>query len=238
MTRLLFPVLLFACSAPPPLPAPPPREPSRVGGTVKVSAAIRFKPKAVVLDPACAALVEGPLFQEERQVDKDGGAPGVIVYLKHGLEGRTFEAPKEKVLLQLKGHRFVPAVFGLRAGQELTIRNEEDHPYCVHALPFNNREFNVGLPKRGIEFTKRFDTVEVPIRIKDDCHPWMGAWVAVLPHPFFAVTDGAGRFEIPGLPPGKYTIEAWHSLYAPVTKEVEVGERGEVKADMEFTRRR
>ena len=234
MMKLLLPGLLIACAAPPASP----QEPARVHGTVKVNAAIRPKPKAFVLDPACAAFVEGPLFLEDRQVDKDGGAPGVIVTVKLGLEGRAFEVPKEKVLLQIKGHRFVPSVFGMRAGQELTIRNEEDHPYCVHALPFNNKEFNVGLPRSGIEFTKKFDTVEVPIRIKDDVHPWMGAWVAVLPHPFFAVTDGTGSFEIPGLPPGKYTIEAWHSLYAPVTKEVEVGEKGEVKADLEFTRRR
>jgi len=234
MMKLLLPLLLIACSAPP----APPQEPARVTGTVKVNAAIRHKPKAVVLDPACAALVEGPLFQEERRVDKDGGAPGVIVYVKRGLEGRAFEPPKEKALLQIKGHRFVPGVFGVRVGQELTIRNEEDHPYCVHALPFHNKEFNVGLPRRGIEFTKKFETAEVPIRIKDDVHPWMGAWVSVLPHPFFAVTGGTGSFEIPGLPPGKYTIEAWHSLYVQVTKEIEVGEKGEVKADLEFTQRR
>ncbi len=231
--KLLLPVFLIACST-------PPQEPPRVSGTVKVNAALRpkFKPKPVVLDPACAALVEGPLFQEERQVDKDGGAPGVLVYVKRGLEGRTFEAPKEKVVLQTQGHRFVPSVFGMRAGQELTIRNEEDHPYCVHALPFYNKEFNVGLPKRGVEFTKKFDTVEVPIRIKDDVHPWMGAWVAVLPHPFFAATDASGTFAIAGLPPGKYTIEAWHSLYAPVTMEIDVGEKQAVKVDLEFTQRR
>jgi len=216
--KLLLPLLLIACSGRSALP----EEAFTVSGTVTVNAALVPKPRAVALAPACAAIAGGPLFEEERRVDKDGGVPGAIVHVKRGLEGRTFERPAEKAVIRTRGHRLVPAVLGIRAGQELTIRNEDDHAYCVHALPFENKEFNVGLPKRGVEFTKRFDKAELPIRIKDDCHPWMGAWIGVFSHPYFAVTDASGKFEIKGLPPGRYVLELWHPRYSTLTQEIDL----------------
>lgn len=216
--RCLLPVILIACSAPQTLQ----EKAVSVSGTVTVEAALVPRSRAVPLAPACAAIAGGPLFEEERRVDTDGGVPGAIVHVKRGLEGRVFERPSGKAVIRIQGHRFVPAVIGVRAGQELTIRNEDDHSYGVHALPFNNKEFDVGLQKRGAEFTKSFGKEEIPIRIKDDCHPWMGAWVGAFSHPCFAVTDASGKFEIKGLPPGRYVLEIWHPRYQTLTKEVDL----------------
>ncbi len=58
-----------------------------------------------------------------------------------------------------------------------------------------------------------FTAPEVMVRFKCDVHPWMASWVGVVAHPFFAVSDNAGKFDIKGLPPGTYTLEAWHEKY-------------------------
>jgi uncharacterized surface anchored protein len=52
----------------------------------------------------------------------------------------------------------------------------------------------------------------VPVKVNCDFHPWMKAWHLPLDHPFMAVTDADGKFEIKGLPPGKYTFFVWHEI--------------------------
>ena len=67
-----------------------------------------------------------------------------------------------------------------------------------------------------------FPKGEVMFPFKCSIHPWMTAWAGVLDHPFFAVTKADGTFEIRGLPPGKYTIAAWHGKVGTVEKVIEV----------------
>ena len=67
---------------------------------------------------------------------------------------------------------------------------------------------------------KKFDKPEVPLRFKCDVHKWMGAYSGVFNHPFFAVTNDQGTFEIKNLPPGNYVIEAWHEKYGTQTQNV------------------
>ena len=71
------------------------------------------------------------------------------------------------------------------------------------------------------------------IPIKCNVHPWMTAYVGVLPHPFFSVTGDDGTFEITGLPPGDYVIEAWHEEYGTFTQNVTVG--ASETQEIEFT---
>jgi len=71
------------------------------------------------------------------------------------------------------------------------------------------------------------------VPIKCNVHPWMKAYVGVVAHPFFAVTGDAGTFTIKGLPPGTYTIEAWHEKYGTQTQQVTVGAKE--RKTVEFT---
>ena len=63
------------------------------------------------------------------------------------------------------------------------------------------------------------------VPFKCDVHPWMFAWVGVVDHPFFAVTGADGSFSLEGLPPGTYTIEAWHESLGAQTQTVTIGEQ-------------
>jgi hypothetical protein len=72
------------------------------------------------------------------------------------------------------------------------------------------------------------------VRLGCDVHPWMTAWVGVVEHPFFAVTDAEGRFEIAGVPAGSYTISAWHERLGTIERKVTV-QKGMAPIELELT---
>jgi hypothetical protein len=118
------------------------------------------------------------------------------------------------------------------AGQTLRIRNSDPTNHNIHFLPKVNPEKNFSQPKQGMESDMTLQ-VEAPFKVKCDVHPWMGAHIGVFDHPFFATTAEEGTFELKNLPPGKYTIEAWHEQWGSQTATVEV-KSGETK-EQDFT---
>lgn len=159
-------------------------------------------------------------------VAADGGLKNAFVYVKDGLDpAYSFDTPSSPALLDQKGCRYTPRVLGLRTGQPLRIVNSDPTLHNVHALPLANREFNKGTPTIGSNTTQTFTTPEVMVRFKCDVHGWMAAWVGVVAHPFFAVTDATGAFDIKGLPPGEYTIEAWHEKFGTRVAHVTIGDK-------------
>jgi plastocyanin len=159
-------------------------------------------------------------------VRDDGSLKNVFVHVKAGLDpAYSFPVPTEAVVLDQKGCIYTPRVLGVRVGQTIEIVNSDPTLHNVHAVPLANQEFNKGQPFQGMRERQVFTVAEVPVRFMCNVHGWMAAYVGVVPHPFFAVTDEAGRFELKGLPPGTYTIEAWHEKFGRQTETVTVAER-------------
>jgi plastocyanin len=152
-----------------------------------------------------------------------GGLQNVFVYVKDGLGDLKFPVPTTPVVLDQQGCTYVPRVVGIQAGQPLEIRNSDSTLHNIHAVPANNREFNRGSPLKGVKHTHVFTTPEVMVPFRCDVHNWMNAWVGVLDHPFYAVSGPGGAFEIRGVPPGTYTIEAWHEKLGTQTQTVTLG---------------
>jgi plastocyanin len=166
----------------------------------------------------------------------DGALQNVFVYVKDGLDpAYTFTPPTTSVLLDQKACRYAPRVLGVMVGQPLEIVNSDSTLHNVHALPRQNQEFNKGQPVQGSRMTQTFTVPEVMVRFKCDVHGWMTAWVGVLPHPFFAVTGPDGSFELKGLPPGTYTVEAWHEKFGTRTATVTVGDRQTATTSFTFS---
>ena len=140
-------------------------------------------------------------------IGADGALKNVFVYIKDGLDPALLVRRRrpQAVVLDQKGCIYSPRVVGVRVGQPLEIVNSDPTLHNVHALPMANQEFNQGQPFQGIRMTKTFTAPEVMVRFKCDVHGWMAAYVGVVAHPFFAVTDADGTFEMKGLPPGTYT---------------------------------
>ena len=119
-------------------------------------------------------------------------------------------------------------------GQSLVILNSDPTLHNIHALPKNNEEFNQGQPFQNMKLEKEFSVAEVMVRFKCDVHPWMGAFMGVLDHPFFAVSGGDGSFSIEGLPAGEYVLEAWHETLGTQTQSVSVAEDGAAEVAFDF----
>jgi plastocyanin len=156
-------------------------------------------------------------------VASNGGLQNVFVYVKDGLGNLKFPAPASPVVLDQKGCWYIPRVFGIQVGQSLDMVNSDETLHNVHAMPAANREFNRGQGMKGLKSTTVFTTPEVMVPFKCDVHKWMNAWVGVVEHPFYAVSGAGGAFEIKGLPPGTYTIEAWHEKLGTQTQMVTIG---------------
>lgn len=183
-------------------------------------------------DPLCKP-EPGATF-ETLLVGGNNGIQNVFVYVKDGLGPRTYPVPAEPVLLDQKGCRYIPHVFGIQVGQTLRVTNSDPALHNVNATPKENKGFNFGQPAGVPAATRVFDRPEVGMPFRCDVHNWMNAYAGVVAHPFFAVTKPDGSFEIKGLPPGTYTVEAWHEQLGTQTQSVTVDGKTPAKAAFEF----
>ena len=172
-------------------------------------------------DPKCKLMHPQGIDPDQVIVNSNGTLKNVFVYAKEGVTGK-FDAPKEAVVFNQEGCQYHPKVFGIQVNQPLEIVNSDDTLHNVHALPTQSQAFNLGMPIKGMKLKKTFTKPEVMVKIKCEVHPWMGAWAGVLEHPFFGVTGDDGSAQIKNLPPGEYTIEAWHEKYGAQTQKVTV----------------
>jgi hypothetical protein len=176
-------------------------------------------------DPACATGNSGDVHAESFVAD-NGGLQNVFVYIKDGLGNKyIFDTPTEPVKLDQKGCRYIPHVVGVRTTQPLEVSNSDATLHNVHGMPEANREFNVGQPVPGMKNAVTFTTPEVMVPFKCDVHSWMIAYVGVVSHPYFAVSGGGGKFELRTIPPGTYTIEAWHEKLGRQEQTVTLGDK-------------
>ncbi len=206
----------------------------------EISGKISFEGKApkmrslkIEADPVCVAKNTSTPKKEWLIVDGSGGVKNVLVYVSEGASSSA--APSTPVVLDQKGCVYTPHVIGIQAGQPLDILNSDGTLHNIHALPKKNREFNKAMPKFKKKMTTQFDKSEAPFKIKCDVHPWMGAYIGVFDHPYFAVSGDNGSYTISGLSPGTYTITAWHEKLRTKSMTVTVGD-GSTTADFTFTK--
>ena len=205
-----------------------------IAGLVKFEAAApKMPPLQMGADPYCASQHPTPEADEEVVVGAGGELANVIVYVKNAPAG-SYPTPGPTVLDQ-HGCKYVPHVTVAQVGQPIQIKNSDATLHNVHALPEINSAFNEGQPVQGMVSTKKFDKAEMkPFRIKCDVHGWMKSYMAVLPHPFHAVSQMNGTFNIANLPPGTYTLVAWHEKYGEKEQAVTVGAKEQKQVTFTF----
>lgn len=169
--------------------------------------------------PACVK-EHGPSKSEEIVVNGNDTLKYVFVWLKSGVPEGTWAPPAGAVALDQTGCMYEPHVIGVMVNQDVKFSNSDATNHNIHPLPRINAEWNESQPPKGSELVKRFSKQEIMVPVKCNVHPWMRAYIGVVSHPFFAVTGDDGSFKIKGVPPGKYTLEAWQERYG--TQDVEV----------------
>lgn len=167
-------------------------------------------------------------------VVSDGKLQNVFVYVKGGLPQASFETPAAEVTLDQKGCKFTPRVIGLQTGQTLNILNSDPTNHNIHPIPKLNKEWNESQLAGQGPIKRKFPKQEFLIPVKCNQHTWMTAFIGVVGHPFFAVSDATGSFVIKGLPPGEYELEAWHEKFGAKTVKVKVEAKADARADFTF----
>ena len=179
-------------------------------------------------DPVCVANNEVAPRKEWLILDENNGLKNVLVFVKESPSGGSLEGDlnlvEKHAVIDQNGCVYVPHVLGVMVGQKLDILNSDGTLHNIHALPKVNKEFNKAMPRSKKQMTVQFDKSEKPFKVKCDVHPWMGAFIGVFDHPYFAVTGDDGSYVISGLGPGDYTIEAWHEKLGSQTANVTVGD--------------
>lgn len=184
-------------------------------------------------DPVCMKAHKDAVMSEEVVANSNGTLKNVLVFVKDGLGSKKFDASSGKLTFDQHGCVYTPHVLGIQTGQELVVKNSDPTLHNVHSLSKENPQFNVAQPKQGMTLTKKFDKPEV-FKVKCEVHTWMGAYIGVFSHPFYAVTGDDGSFSLKKLPAGEYTIEAWHEKYGSQTMKVKVGATGATTGDFKF----
>ncbi len=192
--------------------------------------------KTIIMDaePDCKKLHSSPVKSEEVVVNANGALEYVFVYVKSGLEGKNFEAPPTPMKLDQKGCVYRPHVFGVQVGQKVDIANSDPTTHNIHPMPKTNREWNQSQAPNTPVLEKEFARPEIMIPVKCNVHPWMRSYIGVVANPYFAVTSEQGAYELKSLPPGDYTLEAWHEKYGTVEQKVTLATSGTQTVDFAF----
>lgn len=207
-----------------------------ITGTIKYEGPVpRMKALRMSSDPICDGKhADSPARAEWLIVGDSGELKNAFVWIKEGVE--NYPAPEEHAVLDQNGCVYMPHVLGVQVGQVVDILNTDGTLHNVHAMPKQNSEFNVAMPKFKKKKEVTFTEEEVMFPIKCDVHPWMKCYIGVVPHPFFDVTDDDGVFEIKGLPAGSYTLEVWHEKLGTKITTVTVSEDKTATVDFTLTK--
>jgi plastocyanin len=197
-------------------------------GIVKFEGTVpKPSPISMSADASCARQHPSPVFSQDVITDSKGDLENAVVYIAEGLGDRTFEVPTQPVVVEQKACLYQPHVLAVRVNQPLHVVNDDPTSHNIHPTPTNNREWNKAEPP-GTSVDETFTREEIAIPVKCNLHPWMHGYIAVFKHPYFAVTGRDGSFDLSNLPPGTYTIKAWHEKLGVSAQTITIG-AGETK---------
>ncbi len=196
-------------------------------GTGSIKGAVKLLGKAPVVpelnmkaDPFCA---KKPAKSEEVVVGPAGQLKNVVVRISKGATG-TFPVPTKDVEMDQDGCAYQPRVVVAQAGQAVAIKNSDQTLHNVHTYKGPSTLFNQAQPQGFPPIKKKLPSPAAGdvIKFKCDVHPWMTGFVVVTDNPFWAITGADGAFTLDNIPPGTYTIEAWHERFGVKSGQITV----------------
>lgn len=155
------------------------------------------------------------------------GVANVVVFLKAAppkVHPELIAVPATPVKIDVDGHRFRPRVVVLRTGQPIQFTNSDPGVRNVHTNPVRNDDHSFHLKaKDQVGVTLNWNETEsIPLSITSDTHPFMRAYCLVKDHPYVAVTDNDGLFQIENLPAGEHSFRVWHERHGYIDRDYKV----------------
>jgi hypothetical protein len=193
------------------------------------------KPKPIDMskEPGCAAQHPTPITTETVVTGPGNALANVVVYVSAGAPDES-TPPAQPATVTQKGCQYLPHVIPMVVNQELKVVNADSNSHNIHPLAKINNEWNKSQPPGTPPFSEKFSKPEF-IPVKCNIHPWMHSSFAVLKNSHYAVSGGDGSFTLPNLPPGKYTLTAWHESYGTQTQEVAIAGNETKTVNFAFT---
>jgi len=137
------------------------------------------------------------------------------------LEGAEHAKPLANAMVDQKDRKFIPHVTVVTVGTKVAFPNHDTIFHNVFS-EYHNTKFDFGMYARGKTKYQTFDRPGVAVLLCS-VHPDMGAYVVVVDTPYYAKADESGRFTIPGVKPGRYTVNVWHESGETYKMQAEVG---------------
>ncbi len=191
-------------------------------------------PKELNLYGGCELETKGPVFEQRVKVEGDALADAFVTVVK-GLDGWRIPAvPATPVEVDQRGCVYEPRIHGARVGQDVVFVNSDPMFHNVRTESTANPPFNINMPAKDQRETKVFRRPERMVAARCDVHPWMVSHIGVVEHPWFAITDAQGRFQLPGLPPGSYELEVWHEVLGTKKATATVDPSGTARVEVVF----
>jgi hypothetical protein len=204
-----------------------------IEGVVKLtSAAPAVAPiKTTKNQEFCGNSIPNPLYV----VGRNMGVKNVEVYIKSIEKGKP--NPTGTITLVNNHCMFEPRVQGASVGQRINITSSDPILHNTHpqVAATNATLFNVALPFKGYSVVQPLPSVLELIHVRCDVHQWMFAWIWEFDHPYHATTDADGHFRITDVPPGTYTVAAWHEILGQKEASAAVAAGKPVTVDFSFT---
>jgi plastocyanin len=215
------------------VPAARPAPAGSVSGTITYTGTPpKMRPIDMSKEPTCAKQHATPVMTETVVTGPGNAVANVVVYISAGDQGGS-AVPKDTVTYDQKGCEYIPHVAVLHTGQDLEVINSDQTSHNIHPLAKVNAEWNKSQPPGSPPINTTYDKPEF-IAVKCNIHPWMHGYFAVLSTSHSDLTGKDGKFTISGLPPGKYTVTAWHERFGTQSAEVTVTEGGTATQNFVF----
>jgi len=191
------------------------------------------EPKKILVTPECQTSLSKPLTQDVVRV-KNSQLENSFVWIETGLEGKSFPTPTEEIIVDQKECAYHPRVVGVQVGQPITFLNSDPFLHNIHSMAKENDKFNFSLTNKNQKVTKKLLRPEIMFRSKCDLHPWMTGFIGVVSHPYFGVSNELGEVFLKQVPPGKYTLSAWHETLGTKTVSVDLKPNESTRINFSF----
>ena len=190
-----------------------------ITGTVKWSGPMpRLASAPINKDPKiCDPESQRTRDLERLVVGPQGGVANTVVFLRNISAGKEMDIPQQRRYLDQKRCRYEPHILLVPSNTEFQMKSSDAVLHTVHMD--GAATYNLPFPFPDHVISREMPTVGLVNLKCNGGHTWMNAEMFVVPHPYYTVTDGTGKFELSNVPPGQYQIVAWHEGWGVVRQE-------------------
>jgi hypothetical protein len=175
-------------------------------------------------------------FSQSLVPSRDGGVGNAVVWLSGVASGPKDDAPR-LARLTLDGCRLEPRVQRVALASTVLVNGRDAMLSRLQFTVEGEAEPRATVLLSDVGQIVPTDASSVKpglVRVHDDLHPWVRAYIVVAAHPFVAVTAADGQFRFDGVPPGRYTLHVWHERLGTQEKKVRVDGGVQTRVSVEY----